>query len=133
LHANFESFAVIDHVSLGTNHYAASVLFYQQVLAPLGVELVRDTGKEAAFGTPSQWSFFLYPIDTEEKTTAPGTHVALSAPSRAVVAAVHAKALSESAKDIFTPRERPDISTTYFGAMFHDLDGHRIEVLTNSL
>ena len=34
--------------------------------------------------------------------------------------------------DIFTPRERPDISNTYFGAMFHDLDGHRIEVLTHN-
>ncbi|MGL5005228.1 MAG: VOC family protein, partial [Casimicrobium sp.] len=62
----------------------------------------------------------------------PGTHVALSAPSRAVVAAVHAAALAASATDIFTPRLRPDISDTYVGAMFHDLDGHRIEVLTNA-
>jgi catechol 2,3-dioxygenase-like lactoylglutathione lyase family enzyme len=123
---------MIDHVSLGTLQYDAAVLFYKSALAPLGVELLRDTGKEAAFGTPSQWSFFLYPITADEKVTAPGTHVALSAPSRAVVAAVHANALAASAKDIFTPRERPDISTTYFGAMFHDLDGHRIEILTNT-
>ena len=36
-------------------------------------------------------------------------------------------------RDLFSPRERPDISPTYFGAMFSDLDGHRIEVLTNAL
>ncbi len=124
---------MIDHISLGTHHYTAAVRFYQCALAPLGIELQRDNGKEAAFGTASQWSFFLYPIDANEKATALGTHVALSAPSRTAVSAVHAAALIQSATDIFTPRERPDISTTYFGAMFHDLDGHRIEVLTNTI
>jgi catechol 2,3-dioxygenase-like lactoylglutathione lyase family enzyme len=124
---------MLDHISLGTRQYADAVKFYQQILAPLGVTLLRDTGKEAAFGTPSQWSFFLYPIAAEEKVTAPGTHVALSAPSREVVAAIHRAALGSSAIDIFTPRLRPDISETYFGAMFHDLDGHRIEVLTNAV
>jgi predicted lactoylglutathione lyase len=34
--------------------------------------------------------------------------------------------------DIFTPRMRPDINDTYFGAMFTDLDGHRIEVVTHA-
>ncbi len=123
---------MLDHISLGTHRYAEAVNFYQRILAPLGIELLRDTGKEAAFGTASQWSFFLYPVEAAENVTAPGTHVALSAPSRAVVNAIHATALSESGANIFTPRLRPDISDTYFGAMFHDLDGHRIEVLTNA-
>jgi catechol 2,3-dioxygenase-like lactoylglutathione lyase family enzyme len=123
---------VIDHVSLGTNRYAESVDFYRRVLAPLGVALLRDTGAEAAFGTASQWSFFLYPVSAEEKVTARGTHLAFGAVSRAAVAAVHEAALAASAADLFTPRERPDISPTYFGAMFLDLDGHRVEVLTNA-
>ena len=58
-------------------------------------------------------------------------HVALGAGSRAAVSAAHEAALAAAAQDLFTPRERPDISTTYFGAMFRDLDGHRIEILTN--
>ena len=123
---------MIDHVSLGTHRYTEAVAFYQQVLQPLGVELVRDTGAEAAFGTAAQWSFFLYPVTEEEQVTAKGTHLAMAAPSRAAVAAVHAAALATGAHDIFTPRLRPDISTTYFGAMFLDLDGHRIEVTTNA-
>lgn len=123
---------MIDHVSLGTTRYAESVAFYQRVLAPLGLTLQRDTGAEAAFGTASHWSFFLYPIAAQEKVTAPGTHLALGAASRSEVSAAHETALAASAKDLFTPRERPDISTTYFGAMFLDLDGHRIEVLTNA-
>ena len=123
---------MIDHVSLGTHRYTEAVAFYQRVLQPLGVELVRDTGAEAAFGTAAQWSFFLYPVVEEEQVTAKGTHLAMAAPSRAAVAAVHAAALATGAQDLFTPRPRPDISTTYFGAMFLDLDGHRIEVTTNA-
>jgi catechol 2,3-dioxygenase-like lactoylglutathione lyase family enzyme len=123
---------MIDHVSLGTHHYAESVAFYSQVLAPLGLALLRDTGAEAAFGTPERWCFFLYPVPAGETVAARGAHVALGAPDRAAVAAAHERALAAKARDIFTPRTRPDISETYFGAMFHDLDGHRIEITTNA-
>ena len=123
---------MIDHVSLGTHRYAESVAFYASVLAPLGFELLRDTGSEAAFGTAERWCFFLYPVPDGEPVIARGAHLALGAPGRAEVAAIHAAALAASARDIFTPRTRTDISDTYFGAMFHDLDGHRIEVLTNA-
>lgn len=123
---------MIDHVSLGTTRYADAVDFYRRVLAPLGLALQRDTGAEAAFGTAQNWSFFLYPVKAEERVTAPGTHLAFGAVSRAQVAAVHGAALSARAADLFTPRERPDISPTYFGAMFTDLDGHRIEVKTDA-
>jgi catechol 2,3-dioxygenase-like lactoylglutathione lyase family enzyme len=123
---------MIDHVSLGTTRYAEAVAFYKQVLAPLGMKLLRDTGAEAAFGTTAQWSFFLYPAPEGETVTARGTHVALGAPSRTAVSATHEAALAAAATDIFTPRTRPDVSETYFGAMFHDLDGHRIEVTTNA-
>lgn len=122
---------MIDHVSLGTTRYAEAVAFYVKVFAPLGWSLLRDTGQEASFGTPAHWSFFLYPVPPDEQVVARGTHVALGVESRALVRAAHAAALAASGQDIFTPRARPDISPTYFGAMFHDPDGHRIEVLTN--
>ena len=123
---------MIDHLSLGTHRYAEAVAFYERVLAPLGMRLQRDSGKEAGFGTDARWSFWLYPVPAEHAVTAPGVHVALQAPSRAAVAAVHELALAARAADITSPRARPDISATYFGAMFHDLDGHRIEVLTHA-
>jgi len=124
---------MIDHVSLGTRRYAESVDFYSRVLAPLGLALQRDTGSEAAFGTPERWCFFLYPVPEDEPVTARGAHIALGASDRVAVAATHEVALASAARDIFAPRPRPDISETYFGAMFHDLDGHRIEVLTNAI
>ncbi|MED5620296.1 VOC family protein [Ideonella sp. BN130291] len=123
---------MIDHVSLGTHRYDQAVRFYREALAPLGLTLLRDTGKEAAFGTPEQWCFFLYPVDEAEPIAAKGTHIALRAESRAQVAQVHAQALTLAGQDVFTPRTRPDINDTYFGAMFKDLDGHAIEVKTDS-
>jgi catechol 2,3-dioxygenase-like lactoylglutathione lyase family enzyme len=123
---------MIDHLSLGTHHYAQAVAFYQQVLAPLGLSLQRDTGAEAAFGAGDQWSFFLYPAATDDPVLGKGMHVALAAPSRHAVQQVHALAMAAQVPDIFTPRLRPDINATYFGAMFNDLDGHRIEVLTHA-
>ena len=123
---------MIEHVSLGTTRYADAVAFYRRVLAPLGLELQRDTGTEAAFGTPEHWSFFLYPVSAGEPVIGRGMHLALGAASRRAVQAVHGAALQAAAADLFTPRERPDISPTYYGAMFTDLDGHRLEVLTNA-
>ena len=123
---------MIDHVSLGTLRYAEAVAFYQSALAPLGIALVRDTGTEAAFGRGDDWMFFLYPAADHATVNAPGMHLAFRAASRADVARVHAQALEARGQDIFTPRTRPDISPSYFGAMFHDLDGHRIEVKTDA-
>ena len=122
---------MIDHVSLGTARYAEAVDFYRRVLAPLGYALQRDTGAEAAFGTAQSWPFFLYPVKTEGRIAAPGMHLAFGAASRAQVAAMHDAALAARAENLWAPRARPDISATYFGAMFTDLDGHRIEVKTD--
>ena len=123
---------MIDHLSLGSHRYTEAVAFYRRVLAPLGVELQRDTGAEAAFGSELHWCFFLYPAEARDAVLGKGTHLAWRAPSRAVVEAVHAEALAAAGSDLFTPRQRPDISATYFGAMFTDLDGHRIEVKTDA-
>ncbi|HVE53119.1 MAG TPA: VOC family protein [Ramlibacter sp.] len=123
---------MIDHVSLGTRDYARAVRFYQEVLAPLGLGLLRDTGAEAAFGTDAHWCFFLYPVDGAAPVVGERMHLAWGATSREHVHAVHAAALRAAGGGIFGPRERPDISPTYFGAMFTDLDGHRIEVKTDA-
>jgi catechol 2,3-dioxygenase-like lactoylglutathione lyase family enzyme len=123
---------MIDHLSLGSHRYTESVAFYRRVLAPLRIDLQRDTGAEAAFGTPEQWCFFLYPAEAQHHVLGRGMHVAWRAPSREVVQAVHAAALAAGGADLFTPRERPDISASYYGAMFSDLDGHRIEVKTEA-
>ncbi len=122
---------MIDHISLGTHRFGEAVEFYRIVLSACDMELLRQREDEAAFGTPEHWAFFLNRIDAAMPATAAGTHLAFGATSRERVRQVYDAALAAGASSLFTPRERPDVSPTYFGAMFHDLDGHRIEVLTN--
>ena len=102
------------------------------VLSAVLLGLASLTGQEAAFGTPERWSFYLYPAAAGDGIVGARMHVAFGAPSRAAVEQVHAAALAAGAHDVFTPRERPDISPTYYGAMFRSADGHAIEVLTNA-
>lgn len=123
---------MIDHISLGTRRFDEAVDFYRIVLSGCNMELLRQLEHEAAFGTPERWTFFLNRVDAGMPATAVGTHVAFAAASRAQVQQVYDAALAAGAQSLFTPRERPDISPTYFGAMFSDMDGHRIEVLTNA-
>jgi catechol 2,3-dioxygenase-like lactoylglutathione lyase family enzyme len=123
---------MIDHLSVGSHRYTESAAFYRRVLAPLGIALQRDTGAEAAFGTEAWWSFFVYPAAAGESVRAERMHIAWRAASRAAVDAVYRTALASGASDIFSPRPRPDISPSYYGAMFADLDGHRIEVKTDA-
>lgn len=123
---------MLDHVSFGSAQYARAVDFYTRTLAPLGWTLLRDTGREAAFGTPDAWMFFLYPVDPGASVAASGMHLAVRAASREQVRGVHAAALAADGRDLWSPRERPDLDVQYFGAMFEDLDGHRFEVMTRS-
>ena len=123
---------MIDHLSLGSARFARAVLFYRDVLAPLGLQLVKHTGGEAAFGRGDDWCLFLYPTPLGRHIVGDRMHVALKAPSRSAVVAAHDAALAAEGADLFAPRERPDLAPTYFGAMFTDLDGPRIEILTHA-
>jgi predicted lactoylglutathione lyase len=64
--------------------------------------------------------------------TAAGMHVAFGAASRHAVVQAHANAIAAGGTSIVTPRMRPEISDIYFGAVFFDVDGHRIEVKTDA-
>lgn len=124
---------MLHHVSLGTHRYAEAVAFHRRVLAPLGFALISDSAAEAGFGLPGRGLFYLYPAPPEAPVAGRGMHLAFEAPSRAAVRSVHDQAVAAGGESQWGPRLRPDISATYFGAMFLDLDGHRIEVLTNSV
>lgn len=123
---------MIDHLSLGTHRFEVAVEFYRIVLSPCNIELLRQKENEAAFGTTAQWGFFLNRLGDAEPATAAGMHLAFSAVSREIVQQVFEAGLEQGGAPIFSPRERPDISPSYFGAMFRDLDGHKIEVVTNA-
>ncbi len=61
----------------------------------------------------------------------PGFHLAFSAPSREAVNQFYEAAISHGGTDNGAPRHRPDYGSNYYAAYIIDLDGYRIEAVTN--
>lgn len=123
---------MLDHVSLGTHDFARAIAFYGAVLQPLGLALQRRNDDEAAFGTASDWLFFVYPLASGEHAPGARMHVAFRAPGREPVRRAHADALAHGAQELRPPDARPQFGEDYFGSVFRDPDGHVIEVMTRA-
>jgi catechol 2,3-dioxygenase-like lactoylglutathione lyase family enzyme len=123
---------MLDHVSLGTHDFSRAVAFYEGVLQPLGLAVQRSGEDEAAFGTPSEWMFFVYPLAAADRAVGARMHVAFRADSRERVRQAHASALALGAEEVRVPDARPQFGEDYFGSVFRDPEGHVIEVLTRS-
>jgi catechol 2,3-dioxygenase-like lactoylglutathione lyase family enzyme len=70
------------------------------------------------------------PTDGRPATAGNGVHIAFSAPDRATVDAFHREALRLGGRDAGKPGLRPQYSDTYYGAFVFDLDGNKIEAVT---
>ncbi|WP_306120865.1 MULTISPECIES: VOC family protein [unclassified Roseitalea] len=121
---------MIDHVSIAVLDLVRSGAFYDQVLAPLGLD--RLVTREATVGYGKRYPEFwlnarpgMTPID---ETT--GSHVCLRAPTKDAVIAFHRAALEHGGSCGGAPGEREAAVTTYFGAFIHDLDGNKNEAVT---
>jgi len=120
---------MIDHASLGTRQFDTAIDFYAAALPSLGYTLQHRNEREAAFGTPERWDFWLYPAGADDAVLGSRMHMAFSAPSRDAVIAFHEAALARGGVSAVAPGERPDISPRYFGTVLQDPDGHRIEAV----
>ena len=123
---------MIDHTGLTVSELARSVVFYRAALAPLGYAVIAQfpaavTGASdvAGFGVPPKADFWV----AEGTPNRPPLHVAFRAPSRGVVDAFHAAALSAGGRDNGAPGPRPHYHEHYYGAFVLDPDGHNIEVV----
>ncbi|MFN8076997.1 MAG: VOC family protein [Kineosporiaceae bacterium] len=122
---------MIDHLGVQVADVDASVRFYTTVFAPLGLrEAVRIptpagpvVGFAGAEGSPDLW---LSPAEGQE---ARELHLALRAPDRAAVDAVHAAAVAAGVEVLHAPREWPEYHPGYYGVFLRDLDGHNVEAV----
>ena len=110
-----ENPSIISHVSLGTNHFAQAVAFYDKVLATLNIRRTLDLSEHqaAAYGRAYPEFWIQRPHDGQPAATANGVHVAFFATSRAEVDA----------------GPRPHYGKEYYGCFVRDLDGHKIEAM----
>lgn len=126
--------AILDHVGYAVSDYAASKAFYEKALAPLGIVLMMEVGKEltggsehAGFGItkPDFW------IGTG-KPASSGVHVAFSTKDRATVDAFYKAAIAAGGKDNGAPGVRPHYHKDYYGAFILDVDGNNIEAVCHT-
>ena len=121
---------MLDHLGVPCGDVDTSTSFYTAVFAPLGVrEAMRFPHEGSAVvglagpdGIPHLWLSPGGPARAE-------IHVALAAPDRAAVDAVHAAALEAGAEVLHAPREWPEYHPGYYGVFLRDPDGHNAEAV----
>ncbi|MBX6748924.1 MAG: VOC family protein [Micromonosporaceae bacterium] len=117
---------MIDHVSIQVRDVAASVAFYDAVLAPLGGRRVHEFDDQIGYGTQFP-DFWIGP------TTTPGeareVHLAFTAPDRAAVHGFFEAAVAAGAEVLHEPRLWPEYTPTYYAAFVRDPDGNNVEAV----
>lgn len=119
--------SIMSHVSIGTNDFAASVRFYDRVLAALGCRRVMEHPGAVAYGKAFPEFWVQTPIDGEPARVGNGTHFGFVAASKEQVHAFHRAAIDAGAKDDGAPGPRKEYGEPYYGCFVRDPDGHKIE------
>jgi catechol 2,3-dioxygenase-like lactoylglutathione lyase family enzyme len=122
---------LLDHLMVQVADVEASLAFYLRTFAALGVrEALRypvgdswAVGLSGKDGFPDLWLRPAGGAETRE------LHLALRAPDRAAVDAVHAAAVSAGVQVLHVPRLWPEYHPGYYGVFLRDLDGHDVEAV----
>ena len=122
---------MIDHLGVQVADVDASVAFYTQVFAPLGLrELMRypveggvAVGMSGPEDKPDFWLMSSRGGETRE------LHIAFAAPDRAAVDAVHQAAFAAGVEVLHAPRVWPEYHPGYYGVFLRDPDGHNVEAV----
>jgi catechol 2,3-dioxygenase-like lactoylglutathione lyase family enzyme len=124
---------MISHLSLGSADLAKSTRFYDSVLEPLGFGRF-DGAKagEAAYGPSGTGVFWLYQVEQSAGLAGPGSHVAFQAASREQLHKAAKAAADAGSKFTREPGPHSDIAPDYYGAIFFDPDGHKLEVVVEA-
>ena len=116
---------MIGYVTLGSNDFERSLAFYDEVLAVLDVERTFSNDHLQGYGGPGEGPMLAVarPYDGKPASAGNGTMVALVAPSREKVDAIHAAALRAGGVDEGAPGLRGNV---FYGAYFRDPDGNKL-------
>jgi catechol 2,3-dioxygenase-like lactoylglutathione lyase family enzyme len=117
---------VIDHVSIQVRDVAASIAFYDAVLAPLGGRRVHTFDDQIGYGTQFP-EFWIGPTSTPGE--AREAHLAFTAPDRAAVHGFFEAAVAAGAEVLHEPRLWPEYTPTYYAAFVRDPDGNNVEAV----
>jgi catechol 2,3-dioxygenase-like lactoylglutathione lyase family enzyme len=123
---------MIDHIGLGVSNMERSKAFYLNALKPLGIGVIMEVSAEetggdahAGFGKDNKAFFW---IGTGNKPKG-GTHVALTARTRAEVDSFYRAALAAGGRDNGAPGLRPHYHPNHYAAFVLDPDGNNVEAV----
>jgi catechol 2,3-dioxygenase-like lactoylglutathione lyase family enzyme len=122
---------MIDHISIAVRDIKAAESFYSALLAPLGLNKLREW-PDAAIGYGKKYPEFWINRRSEMTAVAKdsGVHICLRAPSAEHVNAFHAAALAAGGSSDGAPGLRSEYNDRYYAAFVRDPDGNRIEAVT---
>ncbi|MBQ0729938.1 MAG: VOC family protein [Oleispira antarctica] len=116
------------HVTVGTNDLNQARVFYDDVLAELGLKRIADLGDNGSIWGEDAPSFFvLKPLNGEPASVGNGVMVSFEAPNRNAVDAFHAAALAAGCPDEGAPGTR-DWADNAYAAYTRDTDGNKLAV-----
>jgi len=113
----------LDHIAFDVADLALSRRFYASALSPWGA---REVEVDGAFGYGPEGSEDLWIAPGE---LGPPLHLALAAPDRATVDALHLAALAAGGRDNGAPGLRPRYHREYYAAFVLDPDGNNVEAV----
>lgn len=121
---------MIYYLTLGTNDLPRATAFYDPVMATLGLSRILTADNDIGYGQTGDESpsfYVLTPFDGAPAGHGNGTMVALTAPTRAAVAAFHQAALAHGGSDEGAPglRYAPD----FFSCYVRDPDGNKLSAV----
>ncbi|KQY75049.1 MULTISPECIES: VOC family protein [unclassified Ensifer] len=127
---------MFSHVTVGCSDLDRASVFYDAVLAPLGLvrrTITPDGGPAGAcWIAPGQAlpRFYVYePFDRKPASVGNGSMVAFLAPTPAAVDQAHTAGLAAGGTDEGVPGPRQHYGDGYYGAYLRDPDGNKVHVV----
>src|SRR3569833_993840 len=120
----------ISHVSVGVNDVGRAKRFYDPLMKLLGFSIRQADDESVDYSSDGVLFSLETPTDGRPATAGNGVHIAFSAADRETVDAFYREALRLGGRDAGRPGLRPQYSDTYYGAFVFDLDGNKIEAVT---
>jgi catechol 2,3-dioxygenase-like lactoylglutathione lyase family enzyme len=119
---------MITTTRFGTRDLARSKAFWSEIAPMVGAKPAYDRPNLFSFrGDNGSMLLIGLPLEGEHEV-GNGNMAGFAAPSRAVVDAVHARALELGAADEGAPGVRGDDPNGFYGAYFRDPDGNKLTV-----
>ena len=118
---------MIGYVCIGTNDLPRAMKFYDELLAPLGIQRIMDFGRGYAWGTTLDKPALgvMIPFDGKPATPGNGSMPAIVVDSQDKVDSTHALALKLGGTDEGPAGPR---GPGFYAGYFRDLDGNKLNV-----